>query len=71
MNESQNRRDFELNPLTGDLQLVNDLEMGFSVKNVTKAPFTVLSGYTRVYPNLSIPVGTTVNVDVDGELIIL
>ena len=65
---SQNREKIELNPITGDLQLLNDLEMGFSVRNITKAPFKVKSGFTRVYPNLSVPDDITVEVEDGGEL---
>lgn len=68
---SQNREKVTLNPLTGDLQLMNDLEMGFSVRNLAKAPFFVLAGYTRVYPNLIIPDGMTIEVRLNGELIVL
>lgn len=67
---SQNRTKVDLNPFTGDLQLLNDLEMGFSVKNVPKSAFYVKSGFTRVYPNLSIPVGMDIEVQEDGELIV-
>lgn len=70
MNESQNRTDLDVNPVTGELQLVNDLEMGWSVRNITKAPFKVINGYTRMYPNLAVPDGITVNVEDGGELII-
>lgn len=67
---SQNREKVVLNPLTGDLQLLNDPELGWSVRNVAKAPFYVLNGYTRMYPNLSIPVGMTIDVQVGGELMV-
>lgn len=70
MNESQNRTDLDVNPVTGDLQLVNDLEMGWSVRNITKAAFKVIAGYTRMYPNLSVPDGVTVSVEDGGELIV-
>lgn len=70
MNESQNRTDLEINPVTNELEIVNDLEMGFSVKNQTKAPFKVMNGYTRVYPNLSIPDGITVVIEDGGTLIV-
>lgn len=65
---SQNREKITINPIDGELQLINDLEMGFSVRNVAKAPFYVLGGYTRLYPNLNIPVGMTIEVRDDGEL---
>ena len=65
---SQNREKLVLNPVTGDLQLLNDLEMGWTVRNIPKAPFYVLGGYTRMYPNLSIPDGMEINVRDDGEL---
>ncbi len=67
---SQNREKSVLNPFTGDLQILNDPEMGFSVRNTLKAPFYVLADYTRVYPNLSIPEGMEVDVHMDGELIV-
>lgn len=70
MDESQNRRDFDVNPVTGKLQMVNDLEMGWSVRNVTKAPFYVSAGFTRMYPNLTIPDGILIDVQDDGELIV-
>lgn len=66
---SQNRLKTVLNPLTGDFDQVNDLEMGFTVRNQTKAPFTVLSGYTRVYPNLAVPDGFEIVVEDGGEMI--
>lgn len=68
MDESQNRRDFELNPVTNQLDMINDLEMGWSVRNIPKAPFSVKPGFTRMYPNLTIPDGMTISVEVGGEL---
>ncbi len=68
MDESQNRKDFELNPITKELDMVNDLEMGWSVKNIPKAPFFVKAGFTRVYPNLTIPDGMTIDIQDDGEM---
>lgn len=68
---SQNREKAIVNPFTGEPQLVNDLEMGFTVRNIPKAPFYVLPEYTRVYPNLSIPEGMTIEVQQNGELIVL
>ena len=68
--DSQNRKKIELNPLSNELEIVNDLEMGFSVKNVAKAPFFVLDGFTRVYPNLSIPDGMEIIINDGGELIV-
>lgn len=65
---SQNKDKVILNPFTGELQIQNDLELGWTVKNIAKAPFTVKSGYTRMYPNLSIPTGTTITVETGGEL---
>ena len=65
---SQNREKVELNPFDGNLQLLNDLELGWSVRNVAKAPFYVLNGYTRMYPNLSIPDNMTIDVQDGGEL---
>jgi len=65
---SQNRLKMILNPITGELEWANDLELGWTVKNVAKAPFFVLPGYTRMYPNLSIPEGMTIEVQEDGEL---
>jgi len=70
MNESQNKLDMEINPLSGELQLINDLEMGFTVRNVVKAPFYVLDGYTRMYPNMAVPENITIEVRDGGELII-
>lgn len=67
---SQNRIKVDLNPFSGELQLINDLEMGWSVRNVPKAAFFVKGGFTRVYPNLAIPVGMVINVEVGGELIV-
>lgn len=67
---SQNREKVVLNPITGDLQLMNDPELGISVRNQAKAPFYVLAGYTRIYPNLEIPVGMDIEVQEDGELIV-
>lgn len=68
---SQNKTKFVVNPVSGDLDLVNDLEMGWTVKNEVKASFTVLNGYTRVYPNMQIPSGVTVTIESGGELIVL
>ena len=65
---SQNREKLTLNPVTGNLQLINDLEMGWTVRNIPKAPFYILDGFTRMYPNLSIPVGMTIEVQDGGEL---
>lgn len=70
MDESQNRTDFEYNPLEGTLDIVNDLEMGWSVRNQTKAPFSVKAGFTRMYPNLSIPDGMTIVIQDGGTLIV-
>lgn len=67
---SQNREKVVLNIFSGDLQFLNDLEMGFSVRNLLKAPFYVRPGYTRTYPNLSIPQDLDVEVQEDGELIV-
>jgi hypothetical protein len=67
----QNPTKIAVNPLDGELQLLNDLEMGWTVKNVPKRAFTVEAGYTRVYPNLTIPVGMTITVNSGGELIVL
>ena len=66
---SQNRVKLEVSPL-GDIQFINDLEMGFSVRNVVKAPFYVLDGYTRMYPNMAVPEDITIEVRDGGELII-
>lgn len=68
---SQNKEKPVLNPFTGDLQLLNDLELGFSVRNQAKAPFFVRDGFTRLYPNLKIPSGMTIEVQLGGELIVL
>lgn len=68
---SQNREKLVLNPATGDLQLMLDPELGVSVKNIAKAPFTVLDGYTRIYPNLTIPENMTITVNEGGELIVV
>lgn len=68
--ESQNRVDLEVNPLSGELQLINDLEMGWSVRNVPKAAFFVKAGFTRMYPNLTIPDGMTIEVRDGGELMV-
>lgn len=65
---SQNREKVTLNVFTGDLQFLNDLEMGWSVRNIPKAAFYILAGYTRMYPNLSIPDGMTIEVRDGGEL---
>lgn len=65
---SQNKDKVILNPFTGDLQLISDLELGITARNEAKNPFFVLNGYTRFYPNLSIPVGTTIEVQDGGEL---
>jgi hypothetical protein len=67
---SQNRLTIEINPVTSEPQLINDLEMGFTVRNVVKAPFYVLDGYTRMYPNMAVPEGITIEVRDGGELII-
>ena len=68
---SQNKTKFTVNPISGEPQLINDLEMGWTVKNIPKSAFTVAAGYTRVYPNLSIPDGMTITVADGGELIVL
>ncbi len=68
---SQNREKLVINPVNSELQLLNDLEMGFTVRNIPKTAFYVLSGYTRVYPNLAIPDGMTIEVQDNGELIVL
>lgn len=68
---SQNKVKAILNPFEGKLQLTQDLELGFSVKNVAKAPFVVLDGYTRTYPNLWIPDDMEIEVEEGGELIVL
>lgn len=65
---AQNKLKVILNPFTGELQLANDLELGWTVRNVVKAPFVVMAGYTRMYPNMSIPDGTTIDVEDGGEL---
>lgn len=67
---SQNKVKAAVNPFTGELQLINDLEMGWSVKNIPKAPFTVKYGFTRMYPNLTIPDGMTIVVEDGGTLIV-
>jgi hypothetical protein len=68
---SQNKNKVVLNPMTGDLQLLNDMELGWTVRNRVKAPFFVLDGYTRVYPNMWVPDGTEVEVQDGGELVVL
>jgi len=65
---SQNRLKITFNPISGELEFVNDLEMGFTTRNVCKAPFFVKSGYTRFYPNLSVPEDMTIEVRDGGEL---
>ena len=64
----QNKDKVVLNPISGELQLISDLELGWSVRNIAKAPFFVIDGYTRMYPNLSIPDGMTIEVQDGGEL---
>lgn len=66
----QNKNKIVLNPITSELQLLSDLELGWSVRNVAKSPFFVASGFTRVYPNLEIPVGMDIEVQDGGELIV-
>lgn len=68
---SQNREKVILNTFTGEFQFLNDLEMGYTVRNIAKAPFYVLGGHTRMYPNLSIPDGMEIEVREDGELIVM
>ena len=68
---AQNPTKITLNPIEGNLQLINEMEMGWTVRNITKASFTVKAGYTRMYPNLTVPVGRTITVDVGGELIVI
>lgn len=65
---SQNKNKTVLNPFTGEFQLLSDLEMGWTVRNIPKAAFKVKAGYTRMYPNLWIPEGMTIEVQEDGEL---
>lgn len=65
---SQNRLKPVINPFSNDLQLTNDLELGWTVRNIAKAPFFVLDGYTRMYPNLSIPEDMEIEVRDGGEL---
>ena len=67
---SQNREKLTINPATGALDMILDPEVGTSVKNEAKCTFTVLPGYTRTYPNLTIPNGMTITVAVGGELIV-
>lgn len=68
---SQNKIKPIINPFTSDLQMISDLELGWTVRNQAKAPFFVLDGFTRVYPNLTIPIGMTIDVQDGGELIVL
>jgi hypothetical protein len=65
---SQNKLKVTFNPLTNDFELINDLELGWTVRNRAKAPFFVLGGFTRMYPNLEIPDGMDIEVRDDGEL---
>lgn len=67
---SQNREKITWNPLTSAFDMILDPEIGTSVKNVAKSVFFVKDGYTRTYPNLTIPVGMVITVDVGGELIV-
>jgi hypothetical protein len=65
---AQNKTKVGFNPLTGEFDIFNDLEMGWTVKNKTKASFKVKAGYTRMYPNLEIPDGKTVDIEAGGEI---
>lgn len=67
---SQNKEKVTINPFVGELQLINDLEMGYTVRNLLKASFFVKDGFTRSYPNLQVPVGKTADVQAGGELVI-
>jgi hypothetical protein len=67
---AQNRTKPFYDPIEDEIQFINDLEMGWTVRNIPKAPFKVLNGYTRVYPNLTIPDGITVEIEDGGELIV-
>ena len=68
---SQNKIKVALNPFEGtNLQWINDLELGVSVRNLAKSPFYVAPGFTRIYPNLEIPDGMDIEVQEDGELIV-
>lgn len=64
-----NKKKVELNPFDGSLEINHDVLAGVTTRDQTIASFTIQAGFTRVHPNLTIPSG--VEVDVEGELIVL
>lgn len=68
MSSPQNRLKLIINPFDATPQMINDLELGFTVRNTAKCKFSVMNGFTRFYPNLWIPDGMTIEVQDGGEL---
>ena len=40
-------------------------------KNIPDDNFTVKANFTRMHPNLTIPVGVTITVEEDGEIVVI
>jgi hypothetical protein len=66
-----NKNKAVLNPFDGGLELQHDDLAGTTTRNQTLASFTIQAGFSRVHPNLEIPVGLEVDIEVGGELIVL
>ena len=66
-----NKKKIELNPFDGSLEINPDIAAGTTTRNNTIVSYTIQAGFTRVHPNLGIPVGIQVDVEVGGELIVL
>lgn len=66
-----NKSKVELNPFDYSLEIKHDHLAGTTTRNQTFASFTVQNGFSRVHPNLVIPVGLEVNIEVGGELFVV
>ena len=66
-----NKNKVVLNPFDGGLEIQHDERSGTTTRNQTFVSFTIQAGFSRVHPNLEIPVGLEVDIEVGGELIVL
>lgn len=69
MNTPPNKDKIHINPFTGDPDVVFDPEGGITIKKQISGSITVKSGYTKLHPNMIVPVGKTVTIEDDAELI--
>lgn len=47
------------------------IDLGITVKNDTPVEFSVMAGFTRIYPNLGISDSLTVTIEENGEIVVL